>query len=529
MNDYLLWGALAGVAGLLVVLFAMRRKPKGFHRAQRVEVAASVQPSTSGPPSIDTVSAAYRMQAPIVDSKSPAPLLPGENARETAETAAREAADREAAEWEAQLLAQHEAQEASQRAEPTRSQASPPAITNAVAESDRTALRLQTEEELQAMMDREAAEFAARIEAERLASEAPTLQPLDAAEELTLQDESTAATAASTAPTLTDVVAEPTSKPTAELPAAVVASTVDDTPTLASSADDSAAARREAAAQLARERAEREAAEAEAWLDEQRRATEARRAQAALDAANATSEKVGDAVADPAPAAISDIAAAIPTDLPAPTGDFDFQIEVPRLQTEEERYAEVERETANLAARVNAQRLAIDQLGVTPSLGIEPDFTSAVQDAVEVAHADTPPPAEPARLRRTPDQFMVMVADDSKVVRVKTSRLLLKQGYQILLAEDGLDAMRQITERVPDVLITDVEMPGLDGFGLTRQVRADERSAHIPIVMITADDEKHRVAAMSAGVSVLLSKPYPEDRLLSYLEETLGCAVAAAG
>lgn len=120
-----------------------------------------------------------------------------------------------------------------------------------------------------------------------------------------------------------------------------------------------------------------------------------------------------------------------------------------------------------------------------------------------------------------------MIADDSKVVRVKTSRLLARHLYRVSLAEDGLDAARQIELDLPDVLITDVEMPGMDGFELTRQVRGNPRTAHIPIVMITADDVKHRSDAIEAGVSVLLSKPYPEDHLLSYLQSTLTRAVAA--
>jgi CheY-like chemotaxis protein len=423
-------------------------------------------------------------------------------------------------------------------------------------------------------MDREAAEFAARIEAERIASEAPTLQPPYAADELRLQDESTAAITALHPPTLTDVMAEVLPDAIPEVAAGLVDG---DGPPSTVPADDGAAARREAAARLARERAEREAAEAEAWLDEQRRADETRRAQGETDAS---------ALAE------------TPPDIDA----FTAQLEVPPRQTEEERYAEVERQTSDLVARVNAQRLAVDVLGVVPSLGIELEFpavpglegleaaaassrittpadalstddfprveldfaaptldgnefadpevsptpdpiaealafdakpaASAAAAPTELplaASADNPPPVEQASPRRTTDQFVVMVADDSKVVRVKTSRLLLKQGYQVLLAEDGLDAMRQIALRVPDVLITDVEMPGLDGFGLTRQVRADVRSAHIPIVMITADDDKHRVAATGAGVSVLLSKPYPEDHLLAWLEEALGCTVAVMG
>ena len=63
----------------------------------------------------------------------------------------------------------------------------------------------------------------------------------------------------------------------------------------------------------------------------------------------------------------------------------------------------------------------------------------------------------------------------------------------------------------PDIVITDVEMPGMDGFELTRHVRQDPRTAHIPVIMITASDDRHREAANAAGVSVLLGKPYPDE------------------
>jgi CheY-like chemotaxis protein len=114
-----------------------------------------------------------------------------------------------------------------------------------------------------------------------------------------------------------------------------------------------------------------------------------------------------------------------------------------------------------------------------------------------------------------------MVADDSKVVRVKTSRLLAQHQYQVALAADGLEAARAIETGMPHVLITDVEMPGMDGFALTRHLRDNPRTAHIPVIMITAADDKHRDDAARAGVSVLLGKPYPEEELIAHIEATL--------
>ena len=119
-----------------------------------------------------------------------------------------------------------------------------------------------------------------------------------------------------------------------------------------------------------------------------------------------------------------------------------------------------------------------------------------------------------------------MVADDSKVVRVKTSRVLAKQEYRVALAEDGMDAVKLMGDAMPDVLITDVEMPGMDGFELTRHVRSNPATANMPIIMITSSDEKHRAEAMAAGVTVLMGKPYEEEALLAQIQAALAGAGA---
>jgi CheY-like chemotaxis protein len=118
-----------------------------------------------------------------------------------------------------------------------------------------------------------------------------------------------------------------------------------------------------------------------------------------------------------------------------------------------------------------------------------------------------------------------MVADDSKVVRVKTSRLLAQHRYRVVLAEDGAMAAALIEQEVPLVLITDVEMPHMDGFALTRHVRQHARAAHIPIIMITSADDRLKTAAAEAGVTLVLGKPYEEAALLACIAQ----AVASAG
>ncbi len=116
------------------------------------------------------------------------------------------------------------------------------------------------------------------------------------------------------------------------------------------------------------------------------------------------------------------------------------------------------------------------------------------------------------------------MADDSKTVRVKTGRLLTQHQYQVSFATDGLDALQQLQSRTPDVVVTDVEMPGMDGFELTRHVRQNPLTAHILVIMITAAEDRHRDEAHRAGVSVLLGKPYPEDELIGHIKQAMSAA-----
>ena len=139
------------------------------------------------------------------------------------------------------------------------------------------------------------------------------------------------------------------------------------------------------------------------------------------------------------------------------------------------------------------------------------------------------PGLAPLRGTPAPRQPLVLLADDSKVVRVKTGRLLEKQGWQVLLAEDGLAALQALETHTPDLLITDVEMPGLDGFELTRRLRAHARHARLPVIMITSSDERHRAEANAAGVNLLLGKPYAEETLLAQVQVMLAAAAQRAG
>ena len=108
-----------------------------------------------------------------------------------------------------------------------------------------------------------------------------------------------------------------------------------------------------------------------------------------------------------------------------------------------------------------------------------------------------------------------MVVDDSLTVRKVTSRLLEREGYRVVTAKDGVDALEQMAESLPKVMLVDIEMPRMDGFDLTRHVRADARTRALPIIFISSRTaEKHRNQAAQVGVNAFLGKPYPEAELL---------------
>ncbi|WP_375540424.1 hybrid sensor histidine kinase/response regulator [Rugamonas apoptosis] len=110
---------------------------------------------------------------------------------------------------------------------------------------------------------------------------------------------------------------------------------------------------------------------------------------------------------------------------------------------------------------------------------------------------------------------VIMVVDDSMTVRRVTQRLLEREGYLVMLAKDGVDALEQLQGQVPDLMLVDIEMPRMDGFDLTRNVRGDERTHAIPIIMITSRSaDKHRNYALQLGVNAYFGKPFQEPVLL---------------
>ncbi|MGH8460009.1 MAG: Hpt domain-containing protein [Stenotrophobium sp.] len=121
---------------------------------------------------------------------------------------------------------------------------------------------------------------------------------------------------------------------------------------------------------------------------------------------------------------------------------------------------------------------------------------------------------------------LVMVVDDSITIRRVTERLLLRNGYRVVMAKDGLDAMAQLQTEHPVAVLLDIEMPRADGFEVATFIRNSERLRELPIIMITSrSGDKHRERAAQIGVNRYLIKPFQEEQLISEVREvTRGAA-----
>jgi len=139
-----------------------------------------------------------------------------------------------------------------------------------------------------------------------------------------------------------------------------------------------------------------------------------------------------------------------------------------------------------------------------------------------LAQPERPAAVEPQLARHVP---LVMVVDDSLTMRKVTGRVLERHNFEVVVARDGIEALERLEERVPDLMLLDIEMPRMDGYELATAMRGDERFRGVPIVMITSrTGEKHRQRAFEIGVQRYLGKPYQELDLMRNVYDLLGIA-----
>lgn len=123
------------------------------------------------------------------------------------------------------------------------------------------------------------------------------------------------------------------------------------------------------------------------------------------------------------------------------------------------------------------------------------------------------PAAAPLR-QNQPHQALILIVDDSKSAREVAKRALKDLPYRLVTAENGIDAINKLEQEKPALVLTDVDMPQLDGFGLLRRMRNDLRFTDIPVIMMTGHLHLHVQIGASEGVSGFVTKPYDPQNLI---------------
>jgi DNA-binding response OmpR family regulator len=117
----------------------------------------------------------------------------------------------------------------------------------------------------------------------------------------------------------------------------------------------------------------------------------------------------------------------------------------------------------------------------------------------------------------------ILVADDEEDLRELVAYRLTRSGYDVVAAEDGQEALQLARERRPDLMVLDVMMPRLDGYELTRRVRAEEALRSVPVILLTARSQESDVGrGFEVGADDYLKKPFSPDELVARVRAVLG-------
>ena len=124
------------------------------------------------------------------------------------------------------------------------------------------------------------------------------------------------------------------------------------------------------------------------------------------------------------------------------------------------------------------------------------------------------------KLSSTKAEHTILIIDDDPTVRDLMKRQLERDGFGVLIAEDGPLGIKMAIEMQPDAVVLDILMPGMDGWSVLRTLKASKETANIPVIMASILDEKNR--GFSLGAADYLSKPVERDRLISSIEKLIG-------
>ena len=119
--------------------------------------------------------------------------------------------------------------------------------------------------------------------------------------------------------------------------------------------------------------------------------------------------------------------------------------------------------------------------------------------------------------------FKILIVDDSPTETHILTQMLDKNGYQVVTAESGEAGVEVAKKELPDLVLMDVVMPGLNGFQATRQLKKEATTAHIPVVIVTTkDQETDKIWGMRQGAKDYLTKPVQEESLINTIQAILG-------
>jgi two-component system cell cycle response regulator DivK len=132
------------------------------------------------------------------------------------------------------------------------------------------------------------------------------------------------------------------------------------------------------------------------------------------------------------------------------------------------------------------------------------------------------PTDEPGRIAVERERPLVLIVEDQHDLRQLYAQELSLCGFDVIEAENGADAIAHTTSHVPDVVLMDLSLPVVDGWEATRRLKSDRRTAHIPVVALTAHDGSGELQrATRAGCDWFVPKPCPPDALITEIRRVL--------
>ena len=155
-----------------------------------------------------------------------------------------------------------------------------------------------------------------------------------------------------------------------------------------------------------------------------------------------------------------------------------------------------------------------------PGAGLSWAHFPSIADSLMTAAAEFD--TETARMRDS-GQPTVLVADDNRVVRDLVVFRLERSGYRVIAASDGAEALRIARDQLPDLAILDVMMPNLTGIEVTKHIRADEATHHIPVILLTARVQEVDITrGFDAGADDYIRKPFNPQEIQRRVQAMLG-------